>query len=49
MIYYNPELDIIAVSTKKVDGMDLLVSSELEETSNIYRVLTFHWEYIGEL
>lgn len=49
ILYYNPEMDTIAVLSKKVNGMDLLILSEIDESSNVYRVLTDKWVYIGEL
>lgn len=45
-----PEWNVLGIVSKEVDGgYTLLVTSELEEKSNIYRVLTNKWILIGEL
>ena len=48
-LYYMPEWNVLGVATKDAGGYVLLVTSELEEKSNIYRVLTDKWILIGVL
>ena len=47
-LFYNADWDLIAI-TKNKGAHTFLITSELEESSNIYRVLTIKWEYIGDL
>ena len=47
-LYYHPRWDLLALEFK-LDHISLLIPDELHEQSNIYRVLTIEWEYIGEL
>lgn len=48
-LYYMPEWNVLGIVSKEVDGYVLLVTSELEEKSNIFRVLTNKWILIGEI
>ncbi len=47
-LYYSPQWDVFGISVQKGEYV-FLVTSELEEQSNIYRVLTNNWILIGEL
>lgn len=47
-LYYMPQWDLFGVS-KRIGKYTFLITSEFNEKSNIYRVLTNKWILIGEL
>jgi hypothetical protein len=50
LLYYNPRNDIIGELVIETNGFDnLLVISELDESANMFRVLTDEWILLGTL
>lgn len=47
-LYYMPDWDLFGV-TKRVGIYTFLITSELNDKNNVFRVLTNKWILIGEL